>query len=141
MLKPRQWFIWDCVLGHGTNQLPADEPLQFALYLSYQTAEWDPEYEEKCGIDEKTDQILSYLTGIPPLLYQGSNNTAHHTPNNWINFPKSMSSSINKIKPGHPMITKKLCKKHNEMRLCIQYVPDKKYKAFPLDAPKSYWDR
>jgi len=132
VLKPGQWFIWDCLLGHGTNQLPADQPMQFALYLSYRTAEWDPGYKDKCGIDEKTDQIASYLTGVPPLLYQGSNDTAHHTPNNWTNFPASMAAFINKIQPGHPIITEKLCKAHNEMRPCIQYVPCETYRPFPL---------
>jgi len=74
------------------------------------------------------------MTGIPPVLYQGSNDTAHHTQNNWINFPASMTSFINKIKPGHPMITKKLCKTHNEMRPCVEDVPDKNYTPFPLSA-------
>jgi len=134
MLKPGQWFIWDCLLGHGTNKLATDAPMQFAMYLSYRTAEWDPVYKQKCGVDEKTDQISSYLTGVPPRLYQGSNDNVCHTPNNWINFPKSMTSFINKIKPGHPMITEKLCKAHNQMRPSIEYVPAKNYIPFPLSA-------
>jgi len=120
-------MIWNELLLHGQMKTPIGDPVEYGAYVGVRRAGSRPEYEQACGTDELEDRIRSYSEGNAPALWP-SYDKIHFYPNKFNNFPKLLQVYINKLPPGHPMISTRQMRNGNFVQTLIpmaqpNYIP------------------